>query len=379
MNAPTPVAALPRRRRVLESAIANLGATRGPHLSTRSGQFRLVGVNGQETVLQTTYIDIIVVDANDTSSRVYFGGREFDPNSNEPPVCFSDNGTGPSTQSMQPQSPTCAVCPNNVRGSDVTFTGKPTTACANRKKLAFILPDDATTTVYEMQIPPASLTNLKAYGQWLSEQGVSTVHGDALDMADVVTRVSWAPDKQFVLAFSAVSLADDENTLALIDHIHSNGLSDTAVGRLDVAHAPERVAQMLARPQGQAAAALAAPAGAALNGQLLPPRPQLVQQAAQEQPAEQATQQEQPKQPRAPRAPRPTAAPTGPAPFTPPVQAAAPIAPSTDGGIPAFLHRPTNGVPATPPAPKFGVGPAPGVPASLAEGLSKAMSLPTRK
>jgi hypothetical protein len=101
---------------------------------------------------------------------------------------------------MQPQSPTCLVCPNNVRGSELTFTGKPTTACGNRKKLAFILPDDPSCTVYEMQIPPASLTNLKSYSDWVKQQGTSAVHGDALDIADVVTRISFDPDKQFVLA-----------------------------------------------------------------------------------------------------------------------------------------------------------------------------------
>jgi hypothetical protein len=63
---------LPRRRRVSEAAAANLGASRGPHLSIRGGRFRLVAGDGQETLLDTLYIDTVIVDANEHSSRVYF-------------------------------------------------------------------------------------------------------------------------------------------------------------------------------------------------------------------------------------------------------------------------------------------------------------------
>ena len=218
-----------QRRRILEDASQGLGTARGAHLSIRGGRFRLIDGKGVETLVPTHYVDVVVVDASDRASRIYFAG-DYDPASDEPPVCFSDNGTGPSTLAMQPQSPTCQVCPHNIRGSATSFKGSPTTACSNRKKLAFIVPGDPAVNVYEMQIPPGSLTNLRDYTGWLAQQS-SGIEGRQLDIADVVTRVEFDPDKQFVMKFSAVEYADDEYTLKVIDYIDANKLSDEAVGR----------------------------------------------------------------------------------------------------------------------------------------------------
>jgi len=395
MNTPLP------RRRIVDDATSGLGSTRGPHLSIRGGRFRLIAAT--EVLLDTHYVDIIIVDANRNSARVYFEG-DFADNTDEPPACFSDNGTGPSTQSMSPQSTTCAICPHNVRGSDQTFTGKATTACSNRKKLAFILPDDQSCTVYEFQIPPASLTGLRTYGDWVGAQMCPHRNAPA-DFADFVTRVSFDPARQFVLAFQAVSWADDERTLQMLEYIVQNNLSDAAVGRNDVAHDPAFVAQMIAARRQASAGALGSnpPSPALQSGQQqqLPPR-----QAA---PAPQPLPAGAPAAPRAPQAPRrgrgpakaqaqlPPASPSPAAPFMAPAAAqpvafpstpaaTAPIAhappaqavSSTDG-IPAFLQRSADNTPPAPTPPRFGIGTPPAPPAAIGEALAQAMNLPTRR
>jgi hypothetical protein len=374
-------------RGIIQDAANNLGASRGPHLSTRGGRFRLIDGTGQEKLIDTHYVDLIVVDANVHSSRIYFGGP-FDPLSDAPPMCFSDNGVGPSTQSMSPQSPTCQVCPHNVRGSDVTFTGKATTACSSRKKLAFILPDDPAVTVYELQIPPGSLTNFRNYCDWLRQQA-SGVANRPMDINDVVTRVSFDPGRQFVMQFEPAAYADDERTIQLVEYIYANKLADAAVGRNDVAHDPENVRRLLsaALTEGRVAAPAPAATPAPQQAQFqLPPRGN----GGAAQPAPESG----PKQRGRPRtvAPAPSAQLASPqaAPAAP--QSAPPTLPPVqdDGGIPSFLQRaatpapsqPTQGTAATlptPPAQRFGVGPAPPPPAALNEALSKAMSLPTRK
>lgn len=362
-------------RGIIEDATNNLGTSRGPHLSIRGGRFRLIDAAGNEKLLDTHYADIIVVDANKNSSRVYFEG-EFDPASDVPPACYSDNGVGPSTQSMSPQSPTCAACPHNIRGSDTTFTGKPTTACSNRRKLAFILPDDPSVTVYEFQVPPGSLGGLRAYGDWLKQQA-SGVANRPMDINDVVTRVSFDPGKQFVMVFQPVAFADDERTMQLVQYIYENKLSDAAVGRNDVAHDPENVKRLLAA--GQTTQQIAPPAPApqappAGNGQFqLPPRGPIAGSA---QPAPGAPQKRRGRPP----ASAPVAPPIAPA----AAQATPPTLPPAqdDMGIPAFLQRAPTAPAGTPPAPpvqRFGVGPAPPPPPALADALNKAMNLPTRR
>src|ERR1700722_1369052 len=209
-----------QRRSISDAAMSGIGSSRGAHISIRGGRFHLVNAAGMETHIDTHYLDIVVVDANVNTSKVFFA-YDYDPSVDAPPDCFSDNGTGPSLQSMTPQSPTCSICPWNARGSDTTFTGKPTKACQDRKKLAVVLPDDPAVTVYEFQIPPGSVTNLKAYNNWISQQPTNNP-GRKPDLADLVTRVEFDPDKQFTMKFTAVALADDDRTMQVIDYIDPN-------------------------------------------------------------------------------------------------------------------------------------------------------------
>jgi hypothetical protein len=365
--------ALRSRRRVLEDASQGLGAARGAHLSIRGGRFRLIDGKGVETLLNTHYLDMVIIDANQNAARIYFAG-EYDPGSDDPPVCWSDNGTGPSTQAMMPQAPNCQMCPHNMRGTKQTFSGKATTACENRKKVAFIVPDDPAINVYEFQIPPGSLSNFRDYCKWLGTQS-SGVEGRSMDTADVVTRIEFDPDKQFTMTFSAAAFADDDRTIQLIEHIDANQLSDAAVGRNDVACDPEQVKLMLANRTGQAALAAPAtqqqPSAAATERFALPPRTNGA--------APQAPPKNTPKKPRAN--------------ALPPAQTAAvqqevippnAVNKADAGGIPSFLQRKADNTAAgthqqQSPTPTFGVNRAPPPPAEISDALSKAMALPTRR
>lgn len=388
-----PVALASRQRRgIMDAAVQGLGSSRGPHLSIRGGRFRLVSAAGVQTPVDTHYLDVVFVDANAAPSRVFFDpSKPYEQNSDDPPICFSDNGTGPSTQAMSPQAPTCAVCPNNMRGGKETHRGTPTTLCDNRKKMAFILPDDPAVTVYEFQIPPGSLKGLRAYGDWLGQQA-SGQPGRALDVVDMITRISFDPEREFVLQFQAVQWADDDRTLQLVQYIYDNNLSDVAVGRNDVAHDPANVTKMLAARANGQAQQIAPPAQQAApqpQGFSLPPRGAMDnRQASQDAPGLNGPAQEVlPPQQEAPKPRgRPKAAPPAPqsnvAPFAPQARTAQenpPIAKGGDSGIPDFLQRKPQENSPPPPTQRFGVGPGSAPPPGVADALSKAMSLPTRR
>ena len=399
-----------QRRNVMADAVSGLGMARPAHISIRGGKFHLVNAAGAEFLVPTHHLDMIVVDANANTSRIYYEGP-YDPTRNDPPACFSDNGTGPSNQSIAPQSTTCAVCPQNVRGSDTTFTGKPTTACERRKKIAVIIPNDPAVNVYEFQIPPGSLSGLKAYADWLGQQ--ATGGGRKMDVADVITRVEWDPERQFIMTFKPVGYADDDRTIQIIDYIDANKLSDVAVGRNDVAHDPAQVSALL---QGRPAAPQIAPAPQAPTPVLqLPPRPAATQALGA--PAAPAHippvapppgEQAQPSQPRrrdpnkakGPRGPNKAKGPEAQAPTTAPFMAPAqqmqnpyPPQPGTQAGqfaqatpqmqmppVPDFLQRapgPRQDAPA--PEQRFGMSNPPAPPPGVQDALNAAMSLPTRR
>ena len=379
-----------QRRSVMDDAVAGLGVSRGAHISIRGNRFRLINAAGAEFLVPTASLDVVVVDANRVTSKLFFEG-EYDPNNDAPPTCFSDNGTGPSSLAMSPQAPTCAVCPWNVMGSDQSkVTGRGIKACSDRKKLAVIVPDDTEMNVYELQIPPGSLTNLKAYSKWLAEQ---VTGGRKLDIADVVTRMEFDPDKMGTLMFSAAAYADDDRTLQIIDYIDANQLADAAVGRTDVAANPEVIKQLMSAGGG-ATAALPAPAAPAQGQQfVLPPReaaplPAPVAPTQPQAPAapQQATPRRRNTRTAAPEAAAPAAAaPSNVAPFVAPAapRAAAPAMPAAEmPDIPQFLQRAPGGAPAAAPAapaaapaPRFGVGAPPAPPPAVAA----AMGLPTRR
>ena len=167
-----------------------------PRISYRGGRFHLVDQDGVETrpmvvdqdgVVQeennSVAIDVVIVGALPHISKIYYD-QPYNPDADQAPACFSDNGVGPSDRSRLPQSETCAICPHNVWGS--TFnpaTGKARQACMNHKKLAVVRFYDDTNTVYSLTIPGASLKPYQAEIENILKHGIR--------LAGVVWRVSF--------------------------------------------------------------------------------------------------------------------------------------------------------------------------------------------
>jgi len=213
----------------------NLGKNNPPHLSIEGGRFTLVDAVGNEQPVQTfdpqlgPYIDINIIDVNDHISKIYWGdGNQYNPNAQSylPPLCFSDNGVGPSRNASEPQSPTCAQCPNNVWGSATSrITGKGIKACSDLQKIAFTTPGHS--TVFVLRIPPNSLKNMGLH------QG--TFNGTGIDISDVITRVSFVPGIQGTLQFQGIGYID-ETTAAQREQALANKATDGLIGRFDVVH-----------------------------------------------------------------------------------------------------------------------------------------------
>lgn len=181
MTANLPTVQLPSHLAVLagksNTALAAIGGiTIGAsfhRISIKSSRWRLNDPQGQEHVVPTTHLDVIIVDANPTQSKIFYLSA-YNPAETEykAPDCYSDNGVAPSARAAIPQCGTCAQCPHNVWGSKITPSGAQTKACADVKKLAVILAENPTGPVYELRIPAASLKNLYAFVQSLNDRGV---------------------------------------------------------------------------------------------------------------------------------------------------------------------------------------------------------------
>jgi hypothetical protein len=376
-----------QKRDLVGAALGGINAGSPAHISIAGNRFTLVDDAGNEKPVQTLNLDVCVIDANPSVSKIYFDpSKPFVPggdNSN-PPICWSDNGIGASAQASQPQHTTCQICPHNAWGSAKSkATGADTKACNDVKKLAVLVP--GIPQVFLLRIPPASL---KGWGKYCN-----TLAGHGVDLPDAVTRVEF--ESQGVLKFSPVGYVD-EATAVLTDKVIAGKGTDQLVGKNDRPWTGQADAQKLAYAQQQNGAALAppvqhtAPAPATMAP---PPQPFGGAQA-----------------PAAPFGGSPTPGPVVDGPFgaTPvpsaggfgqatgmPVQPAGMTSPSepkarkprapkaaapADDGIPPFLQRnaPTESAPAAPPPNTFGMDPNPAQPdAGIAAALDAAFRLPT--
>jgi hypothetical protein len=159
-----------------------------PRISLKGARFRIKeGEN--ETVLDSTTLDIVIVGANPRLSKTWYA-KAWTPDA-EPsaPDCFSLDGIRPSTDSTDPQNDLCATCPHNAWGSKVTPMGQKVKACSDLKRLAVVAADDPTGPIYLLQVTPAALKGLNQYQRELAMRGIAP--------EIVKTRISFDTDASF--------------------------------------------------------------------------------------------------------------------------------------------------------------------------------------
>ena len=92
--------------------------------------------DGEEELVQT--FDAVIIAYNENRGRAYYGGKTYDPNQENAPVCWSNDGITSSPSSSERQSEKCNVCPQAIKGSRQTDQGKPAAACAVHRNLAVV-------------------------------------------------------------------------------------------------------------------------------------------------------------------------------------------------------------------------------------------------
>lgn len=188
--------------------LGGIGSALPPHLSINMNQFSLVDGAGNRRP-GTLTIDVCIIASNPNASRVYYDPtKRYDPtgDNNSPPLCWSDNGVGPSRNASTPQAQTCAVCPNAVWGSATSqITGRAVPACQTGKKVALLVPGDGDDICYMFKIPPASLKNLAQYVKTLAGNMIGSRPAKP---SDVITRIEF--ESQGVVKFTPIGLVDED-------------------------------------------------------------------------------------------------------------------------------------------------------------------------
>ena len=245
MNAPNLPAHLQglSSRGLAERASSFIGTAMPPHISIQGNTFTLIDASNNEHPLGPT-MQACVVDVSDVKCKKYFD-KEWEPNSNDPPTCWSANGVAPSREAVEPQARTCAECEWNKRGSKVSkISGVAIKACRDEVWLAVLLPKFPD-MLFQLVITPGSFDTWGGFlNKFKQTPGVDLVH--------VLVQFSFVPKTNGVIDFQAVSYID-EATAAGVGKALASKATDVLVGRNDQPRQlPAPAAQpALAAPEAQ--------------------------------------------------------------------------------------------------------------------------------
>ena len=237
-----------------------------PMLSFRGKTFRTVlggeesiiykmGKDAQGSIVQTdepaTMIAVVVLDYNKARSRAYFEGA-YEEGKSAQPTCWSHDGVVPHESVPHKQSPTCASCPQAVKGSKVSDAGKELTACSQFKRVAILPATNTKMPSLLLKLPQTSMWDKDAeefaqkgwyafdqYLDMLKRRGVNHT-------AAVVTKIRFDPRPPYPkllfgpLDWTPADIYDDvQEHLADKDTLNKIMSADPAGGEVDAVEAAE--------------------------------------------------------------------------------------------------------------------------------------------
>lgn len=185
------------------------------------GGFGVIGYKGKDWTLQyrgksyaipDKHLDVIMIRQAKHREKTYF--PKYEEGSHDRPACASINGITPDEGVPDPQDTSCALCKHNkVKQNAQGFRTK---ACKDYKRIAvLLLPDASAAWLGEplvqpvlLRVPPASLTALGNYGDYLNKCGNPYI--------GVITRITFEP-KAYpqMLFYGKALLSNDEAPVVL--------------------------------------------------------------------------------------------------------------------------------------------------------------------
>lgn len=150
------------------------GGMSGKRISVKGGVFRLFADGKEVTAIDERYLDVVVVNSAPKVSRMFYA-KAYDADAPSAPDCWSQNGDKPEESVPLQQSPTCANCPQNAKGSGQGDSR----ACRYQQRLAVVLANDMEGDVLQLSLAATSLFGkaegdnrpLQEYARWLIAQG----------------------------------------------------------------------------------------------------------------------------------------------------------------------------------------------------------------
>ena len=153
-------------------------------ISIRGGVFRKI-VNGEEVMQNDDRaMNVVIVKSASNVHRTFYAGT-YKEGENAAPDCWSSNNETPDAIVRNPQSPKCATCSQNIKGSGQGDSR----ACRFTRRLAVVLDNDISGDVLQLALPAQSIFGKGEKGKLPLEAYVKFLAGHNLPVTAVVTEM----------------------------------------------------------------------------------------------------------------------------------------------------------------------------------------------
>jgi hypothetical protein len=180
----------------------------------RAGEKTLVTKPGTDDEPAAS-VEVVILDVGPKGGLYAktFYAEGYVEGGNAKPTCYSNDGIRPAADSLEKQSNTCALCPQNAVGSGASQQNPKARACRASKMLA-VAPAGQINDPMMVRVPGASVIKLSEYGDFLAKRGVKA--------AGVVTRIGFDYSVAYpALTFKALGYTTPEMAAAVIEQRNS--------------------------------------------------------------------------------------------------------------------------------------------------------------
>jgi hypothetical protein len=164
------------------------GATKGSkRISIEGRVFRKIVAGKEQSVNTDISMNIIFVKMAHEASRTFYS-QTYKKGVKISPTCWSNDSKTPDEDVKEPCAPTCATCPNSVKGSGQGGTGA---ACRLSWRTAVVLPNDPGGDVYQLVLPATSAFGKEENGRWPFRPYVQMLANNNVSAGRVVTKMEF--------------------------------------------------------------------------------------------------------------------------------------------------------------------------------------------
>jgi hypothetical protein len=160
-----------------------------PKISIKGNVFRKI-VAGEEVMKnEDRSMNMIIINTAPVEYRTFYAGV-YKEGENKGPSCWSSTGEVPDSAIKNPQSPSCATCPQNIKGSGQGDSR----ACRFSRYVSVVLENDLEGDIMQLVLPSQSVFGKGEKGKLPLRQYAKFLAAHGLPITTVVTEVRFDTD-----------------------------------------------------------------------------------------------------------------------------------------------------------------------------------------